>query len=306
MSKIHNKTNNKCMICGELTESIILFHKTRRQTHGLCMECCVGYLKPFIDLHINNIHKNIRINLGRINCPGTTLGLHRNICKKTLNISDISLPVCDINLRKLMLEYLIVNKNAYVCPENTCNALTVFPQRINKSVSIVTCMGCRISWCSVCSVSPYHTDISCAEYELSTLSTLNGSFLKDMREQGILKNCPNCLSTYSKNIGCNKIVCHICRCKWCWLCSETNIDYDHYNYDMEKDTRCKGKLWEENELELKTEFDKEGKEGKEGREEKEEINTRYTTHNIYSGKKPWSDIRENRQRSNRYIQILKK
>ena len=62
------------------------------------------------------------------------------------------------------------------------------------------------------------------------------------KRKGKLKFCPQCKVPTLKNNGCNKMVCIRCHIKWCWLCTDTNIDYDHYNSGNVG--RCSGKLWE--------------------------------------------------------------
>ena len=46
MSSIHDKTKRICMCCNDTNTFIIILHKTRRQTHGLCIDCAESYINP--------------------------------------------------------------------------------------------------------------------------------------------------------------------------------------------------------------------------------------------------------------------
>jgi hypothetical protein len=240
MSKIHIKTGSKCIICDENYFNGIIFHKTRRQTHGVCLYCGIGYLKPLIKQASNNVRKNIRTNVDLFNCPGSYHGETRNQCKHTRKFSTLCIPECEISLYLFRLVYSLSSDTIVMCLEEKCGqVIDISGYGSNKLVCQV---GCKKSWCKICLVQPYHEGKSCLEYELENSNSDNGKFINEMREKGKLKFCPQCKAPTFKHSGCNKMICSVCNIKWCWLCVSVGIDYDHYN--QQNDNSCNGRLWE--------------------------------------------------------------
>ena len=56
------------------------------------------------------------------------------------------------------------------------------------------------------------------------------------------KNSKFVLADFTVTHNCNKMVCANCNIVWCWLCTNCNIGYDHYNTNLQGS--CTGKLWE--------------------------------------------------------------
>lgn len=241
MSKLHKKTGSVCIICDEPTEKTILFHKTRRQTHSLCIDCSVGYLRPLIVNATNNIRKNIRVDVDKIKCPGAFHGEARNQCKKTVTFSSLQLPECEISLDLFRLTYVLSTYNAYICPEMKCGQVVEVDTEYNGS-NLLCHGGCQTTWCRNCLISPFHDGKSCLEVEAENNKTENGKCIWKMKQEGKLKFCPRCKAPCIKYNGCNKMVCGSCHVKWCWLCTEPDIDYDHFKSG--RVGKCTGKLWE--------------------------------------------------------------
>lgn len=242
MSKIHKKTGSVCMICDEeIGNDGILFHKSRRQTHSLCKDCAIGYLKPIVSMAANNIRKNIRHNVGIVKCPGSYHSESRNQCKQTTNLKNIKIPECEISLDIFRVTYTLSSNNVYLCPEEKCGQVIelVHPEHTGNKL---VCHDCEITWCRQCLVIPYHDKKSCLEVEMENKNSENGKFIWEMKRSGKLKFCPQCRSPCIKNNGCNKMLCTQCNCKWCWICLSINVNYDHYNSDQIGS--CTGKLWQ--------------------------------------------------------------
>jgi hypothetical protein len=128
-----------------------------------------------------------------------------------------------------------------MCPEITCGQIVDVD--VDYLSDNINCNGgCNISWCRNCMVSPYHNGKSCIEVECENRNTDNGKLISDLKRNGKLKFCPQCKAPCIKNSGCNKMLCISCGIKWCWICVESNVDYDHYNSGGVG--RCNGKLWE--------------------------------------------------------------
>jgi hypothetical protein len=242
MSKLHNTTGSKCMICDEvlIKESYVVFHKTRRQTHSLCIDCTIGYLKPIITQSTNNFRKNIRKGVEFVKCPGSIHSEHRNLCKHKLLLSSLYIPECEISLDFFRLVYAIQTPNVYICPQENCGM--IIEVDINYVHNNIVCHGgCKLSWCRNCLITPYHNLKSCIEVETENKSTENGKLISELVEKGKLKFCPQCRAPCIKQDGCNKMICPVCALKWCWICKKDNIDYDHYN--TTEFGACNGKLW---------------------------------------------------------------
>ncbi len=220
MSKLHTKTKSNCMICDEIVSQNcegILLHKTRRQTHILCLDCGIGYLKPLIEQSTNNIRKNIRKDVDLIKCPGSTNGHMRNMCQHPISLRNIKIPECDLSLDLFRLTYVLETYNSYICPDIKCGQ--VVQVDLNYNHSKLSCSGkCNVTWCRNCFVSPFHDEKSCIEDEAEAKNTENGKSIWDLKEKGKLKFCPCCRSACIKNNGCNKMICPSCNQKWCWLC----------------------------------------------------------------------------------------
>ena len=223
-----------------LDKNKILLHKTNRQTHSLCVNCCMGYLGPII----KNIQNNIRLNIRKevnIKCPGSYYGLSRNRCKCVIKLADINIPISEMASDIFKILYVLSNNNIYLCPNEKCEHIIEVDSEYFGNV--LKChYGCKITWCKNCLITPYHDNKSCIEVESEHKKSENGKFIWEMNNKGLLKFCPNCRAPSIKNNGCNKMSCSNCNVIWCWLCLSTKIDYEHYNTDLSG--LCKGKLWE--------------------------------------------------------------
>lgn len=241
MSKIHKKTGIKCLICEEQCIGIIL-HKTQRQTHKLCNDCFLGYISPKIDIIMDKLRINIRKNSQYIKCCGNILSQHRNNCKTLIDITKLDISqLPSINIKILTINLLTSNENMFLCPNKKCNdVVEISPDYF---FNFVKCFGCDTNWCNQCNVSPFHTDKTCLEYEVEFQTTENGKYIQNMIKEGKMKLCPLCKTPIYRSSGCNHMVCGSCSTHWCWLCSNMNVGYDHYNMDNGSVT-CKGKLWE--------------------------------------------------------------
>lgn len=244
MPKIHEKTGSFCMICDEKITEPIVFHKTRRQTHSLCIDCTKGYLTPILKMACKNIRKNIRNNVEIVKCPGAYHSEPRNQCKATIKLVDIKISESEITSEItsdiFRITYTLSSSNNHLCPNDKCGQIIeVDPNYMRNDFR---CNACETSWCRHCLSIPYHDNKSCVEFEMENKNTDNGRFIWEMKSKGKLKFCPQCRAPCIKNNGCNKMLCSQCNCKWCWICCFKNINYDHYNSNQIGS--CTGKLWQ--------------------------------------------------------------
>jgi len=241
MAHLHTLTGSKCIICDEISKDKIIFHKTRRQTHSLCLDCTIHYLKPIIKKQLYNMKFNIRKHINILECPGSYTSLIRNKCKCYVDISNIKIPNCSISDDFYKLQLLATNYCLVICQNDECkNIIDVDETYASYKISCIG--GCNLDWCKYCLVSPFHENKTCLEHELEIhKNDDNITYLFELQEKGTLKYCPTCRTPCLKNNGCNKVICELCGNIWCWLCMEINIDYIHYNSNT---SLCNGKLWE--------------------------------------------------------------
>jgi hypothetical protein len=253
MSRIRTKTGESCICCGESTSARVILHKTRRQTHSLCSICAEGYLGPLLESSIRNIKKKIwTANTLKLKCPGSYCGVLRNQCKhevdiRTLNFNHDFNHDSNVLTNILRILHILTHKDSLLCPTLDCqNIIRIHPQ---DSIRHTSCENCRATWCRNCMAQPYHEDMSCLEYEASLSNTENGKLIAKLFNDGVLKLCPQCRVPITKqqdgqgiDLGCNKIICSSCEVKWCWLCGETNIGYEHFN--SQGVNACARRLWE--------------------------------------------------------------
>ena len=249
MAKIHKRSGTTCSICIEDIEGEgIILHKTRRQTHKLCIDCGIQYLTPIIRQITNNIRQNIYHRASTIKCTGTHCSLMRNQCTVDVDIRTLKIPEhTQLYTDIFRILYVLDNQNIYVCINKNCgNIIEIHP---DDPITKTKCDFCSVIWCRHCLVTPFHDNMNCVEYEASQNQSKNGKLLWEKIKKGEFKFCPSCrmLTEKFRNcdgkfIGCNKISCLICGIEWCWLCMKVNIGYDHYN-PMNKDG-CANKLWQ--------------------------------------------------------------
>jgi hypothetical protein len=248
-AKIHTKAFIECISCFEEIEKgkEFIFHKTLRQTHMLCLDCSVGFLRSHIDDAIKNLRKNIPVC--DIQCPGNHKSDINNKCCKKLQFSSLNPPESHPLKAEIQRINFFSNLEFVLCPTEDCFEPNPTVDKNNKKITHITCAGCNVEWCIKCNTMPYHHNLSCTEWGLSQGDTELGKFLSEKIKNGDMKLCPCCKTPTEKErfvdgkfTGCNKMTCEVCHSKWCWLCEMNNIDYDHFRESSTN--RCGNKLWE--------------------------------------------------------------
>ena len=245
--KIHRRTSGACPVCTEeITKDGILLHKTRRQTHRLCLDCGTAYLTPLLKTLTNNLRQSIHHDCISVRCPGTYNGLVRNRCSCKIDVRSLSVPpATKLATDIFRLAYVLENPDHHICLNSNCGEVVE-----SMSHSAVTeCPSCNTTWCHRCLAQPFHEGMSCIEYEASEKNTDLGRFFSEKEAKGELKFCPQCRTPTEKVknskgefVGCNKIACENCGAYWCWLCGALGIDYLHYN--AKNPDGCASRLWE--------------------------------------------------------------
>jgi hypothetical protein len=249
MSKKHALSSSTCSICSENILVGVILHKSRRITHKLCKECFETYIAFELEKILTKVKNNIRQpEIYSIQCCGSYHGEYRNNCKYNLDIFTLFSEVENKDTRYQL--YILSNIRDYpsdvlcpICP--ITKYLKGYPK--DSKNDSVTCLDCNHNWCRKCLTTPYHKGLTCQENQAKEDTTENGKLIWEKKMKGILKFCPTCNTPTEKETdingnftGCNKMSCAVCLTRWCWLCNEKNINYDHFTTSI----NCANRLWE--------------------------------------------------------------
>lgn len=242
--RIHKKTLI-CHVCyNEDPNRLIIIHKTRRQTHSICLSCFDLYVEPQLQKLYERLRNNIRDCI-TIQCIGNYHSSLRNCCKKKICVSSIIIPEnSHIYTDIFRIKFLLYNPYYSICPSSTCGDISETSELLR-----VKCFSCGITWCKTCSKSPFHYGFTCTENIIQNNTTPTEKLISKKLLNGEAKLCPCCKTVTERVkdkkgnfVACNKMLCSICGVKWCWLCNDIDIDYKHYNSESKKS--CSGKLWQ--------------------------------------------------------------
>jgi len=107
------------------------------------------------------------------------------------------------------------NRNMRWCPGTNCtNAI----KASYCDVAMVTCTGCRTSFCFQCGQS-WHEPIKCKWLKKWQKKCHDDSETSNWIAANT-KECPKCHATIEKNGGCNHLICknQSCKYEFCWVC----------------------------------------------------------------------------------------
>lgn len=204
---------------NEIVVSQFILHHTRRQTHSVCNTCVETYI--LLKLEENERKRNYT---HKIFCPGNPHGIMRNMCKHEIDVTKMDLPSTMTKIHDRIARITILsNGDATICPNGECGNIL-----ITKGVVECTCNECNINWCNTCKSTPYHKGMTCGQHKLFQDKSVEGQKIKEMIEEGIIKQCPKCYHGTEKIDGCNKMTCSRCSVYWCWLCGSIIDGYGHF------------------------------------------------------------------------------
>jgi hypothetical protein len=246
MSKKHVISSSTCLICTENISKGKVLHKSRRLTHKLCDDC----FQQYIDIESTNILIKLKSNIREprtynIQCCGSYHGQHRNHCSACINISNLIVENNHQDLHNKLSCILEIKNNPHylLCPVCPVSQSSIYLSDYDS----VTCNSCAHNWCKKCMTTPYHVGLTCIEHQAKENKTETGKLIWEKKMKGILKFCPTCNTPTEKETdingnftGCNKMSCAVCLTRWCWLCNEKNINYDHFTTSI----NCANRLWE--------------------------------------------------------------
>ncbi len=114
----------------------------------------------------------------------------------------------------------------------------------------MTCHECATTWCSCCSMTPYHDRKVCpgAAYAKGREMNLSGEDMAQFLREN--KPCPGCNILSHKYIACDHMTCN-CGTHWCWRCCEKRNPANPYvhrcpdgvDYDAPRDGHDRDRDW---------------------------------------------------------------
>lgn len=262
--KHHSSTALFCRgcLCPMEKEECFVLHKTRRQTHAMCMDCASIYVVDKLDKILKMLlhDRNISIDIPCSPLPEKSEDdknisyervLKRNQCQYKIRITQRF--YCIPKVEELYVKIITLqDPKSQLCVNGSCCGIFINHLDSNRNEAI--CPYCKTSFCVKCKISPHHFGMTCQEAkrfeELAEGETDDGRIMLAMKKSGAIKNCPGCNHPTMKPVhesggsGCNHMHCNWergCLTHWCWLCRQIlNGDdpYSHYNSG-----NCSGALW---------------------------------------------------------------
>jgi hypothetical protein len=242
---MHQHNKSYCMICMDDLEDgqkFIPLHKTRRQTHGLCSECMITYLKSsFHDIINSKLDgKNSNDDI-KIKCCGNIKSKIHNKCDQDISLeflSDIKsfndFIQKDEDLYKMYTKLVCLSTpGTILCIDPKCQELIMDVPDDKKRI---VCPTCSTVFCRKCLALPYHehTRICSKDDILKRLfAGESGDIFEQYIASGKWKPCGSCCTLVEKIDGCNKVVCK-CGDYFCWLCESVLDKSDPYAHFGEK------------------------------------------------------------------------
>ena len=134
-------------------------------------------------------------------------------------------------LTKSLEQAVLTTPGLFACPTADC-AMRVALEDTDAASGCYSCELCGLTSCLLCKAQPYHTDLTCKEYEATQQDPSDLEFRRWMRESGT-QQCPTCRMPITKdtldgqetqNLECHKMVCRLCRTRFCFGCNHVLTD----------------------------------------------------------------------------------
>lgn len=141
-------------------------------------------------------------------------------CNRVLNyeeIRNLTEPETFERYDKILLRRgLSSEPNFRWCLSSTCENGQVY-DNIDPSFAVVRCEECGFMMCFT-HQQPWHTDITCTEFDNSRLSGDPNYAQTRKCILGTTKGCPECGVRITKGNGCFHMTCRFCNHEFCWEC----------------------------------------------------------------------------------------
>jgi hypothetical protein len=201
------------------------------------VECYTAYVNRELEKKLKRKDYTTKVD---VRCCGNPHGARRNQCKEKvqLRLCTCKGRTCNCRARYINEELLYKIETLAMGKHVECPKCKMLVERDVDNECF--CHECSTEFCQKCLVVPYHSELSCTQYQY--LQRQEDPEVLEMVKKGEIRFCPGCGNGTTKSTGCNKMYCTECLSKWCWLCGEKIMDYSHFR--MEGGNKCAGRLFE--------------------------------------------------------------
>jgi E3 ubiquitin-protein ligase RNF14 len=116
------------------------------------------------------------------------------------------------------------------------------PEYVPMSERLSICEDCSFAFCSVCKKG-WHGEMDVCnprrDNEMNEEEKASLAYL-----QRYSTPCPTCSAPAQKTMGCNHMICHVCKTHYCYLCSAYLMPDNPYRHYNEAKSTCYMRLWE--------------------------------------------------------------
>ena len=196
--------NSTCGICLE-TADCIQISPDRQCRHQFCGQC----LKAYLDSCAASVEA---LRSGYATCPGE----HCSVEIPYYIITILAGSEIRNRIDKSMLRQAASKEeHLFACP----SCFTFMDTKDGCGPKII-CPFCARSSCSQCGVSPFHTPLSCEQYQAALTTPGAERMFAELKEKQPwnYRKCPGCKAQIYKDEGCNMVFCNSCGVNFCWQC----------------------------------------------------------------------------------------
>ena len=182
-----------------------------------CLQCPDGHL-----FCSNCVQTSI--NVAIVEGKSNIKCLSMNGCNQEIPITELKRLIPEITIQKL-IQTEVMNEIYQSGLENIhkcfhCGALFEF-----SGSEIMKCNICNKETCIKCKKES-HRGITCEEFKIK-----NNNSIEEKMNEAIIRECPKCNTRFTKDEGCNKMICPKCKTIICYICRKvipSNVGYSHF------------------------------------------------------------------------------
>jgi E3 ubiquitin-protein ligase RNF14 len=116
------------------------------------------------------------------------------------------------------------------------------PEYVPMSERLSICEDCSFAFCSVCKKGWHGETAVCNPRRDNEMNEEEKASLAYLQRYST--PCPTCSAPAQKTMGCNHMICHVCKTHYCYLCSAYLMPDNPYRHYNETTSPCYMRLWE--------------------------------------------------------------
>lgn len=113
---------------------------------------------------------------------------------------------------------------------------------VPMSERLSICEDCSFAFCSVCKKGWHGEMAVCNPRRQNELNEEEKASLAYLQRYST--PCPTCSAPAQKTMGCNHMICHVCKTHYCYLCSAYLMPENPYRHYNDLKSTCYMRLWE--------------------------------------------------------------